>query len=334
MPGDDEAVAGGAVYLPAHGVVVEDPPLTCGGLLFGTLDAERWSLLEANWMVDQEGDRLAQSGRSVAAMPYEGVVDTTSHPAFTDALSRYQRVASTARLVRPGTWVDSWHLAAVARSTQGTNVRMVGSERPRLWGAVFGEPQKLRGRRREYGDRVECRPNQVQWAQGPAYALDQPTVATVEELTVILGEVQAMAPDHGWWTAQRAFDRGNDIFVPRRARMAALFQVIEAPYGKRGEPGLGATVAVTMAMAGADRDEVAGYVEGDLRAIRNHVAHGRGLPDDVEISRDEQTLLELARKGLVHCADWIRGAQDSDGPYAPGPERTLARFRTRLGRDH
>ena len=87
-----------------------------------------------------------------------------------------------------------------------------------------------------------------------------------------------------------------------------------------------------MAMVGADGADVAHYVEGDLRAIRNHVAHGRGLPDDVEISRDEQTLLEFARNGLVHCAGWIRGAHDADGPYPPGPERTLSHFRTRLGR--
>jgi hypothetical protein len=317
-------------------VVVEDPPLDCGGLVFATLDAEAWSLIEANWMVDQESDRLAQGNRPVAALLYEGIVDTTSHPAFGDALSRYQRVVSTGRLVRSGTWVDSWHLAAVARSTQGTNVRMIGTERPRLWGAVFGEPQVIRGRRREYGDRVECRPAQVQWAQGPAYTLDQPTVATIEALTVMLGDVQAMAPEHGWWTAQRAFDRANDIFVPRRARMAALFQVLEAlygPYGKRGEPGLGAAIAVTMAMVGADREEVVGYVESDLRAIRNHVAHGRSLPDDVEISRDEQTVLDFARKGLVHAAAWICGAHDADGPYPPGPERTLSRFRTSLGRE-
>ena len=316
--------------------MVEDPPLECGGLLFGTLDAQTWSLIEANWMVDQEGDRLTSPGRSVAVMPYEGVVDTTGHPAFADALSRYQRVVSTARLVRSGTWVDSRHLAAVARSTEGTNVRMTGSQRPRLWGAVFGEPQVVRGRRREYGDRVEWRPSQVQWPQGPAYALDRSTVAMIEGFTGLLGEVQALAPDHGWWIAQRTFDRANDIFVPRRARMSALFGVLEAlygPYGKRGEPGLGAAIAATMAMVGADPEEIGGYVEGDLHAIRNHLAHGRALPDDVEISRDEQTLLALTRQGLVHCAGWIRGAHDADGPYPPGPERTLSRFRTRLGRD-
>src|SRR4051812_9291726 len=107
MTAGDEAVPGGAVYLPAHGVVVEDAPLEGGGLLFGTLDAERWSLLEANWMVDQESDRLAQPDRSVAVMRYEGVVDTADHPAFAEAFRRYQRVASTGRLAGPGTWVDA-----------------------------------------------------------------------------------------------------------------------------------------------------------------------------------------------------------------------------------
>src|SRR3954447_5585565 len=109
MPVADEPVAGGAVYLPAHGVVVEDAPLECGGLLFGMLDAEAWSLIEAQWMVDQESDSLAAPERPVAVMPYEGEVRTADHPAFTDALGRYQRVVSTARLVRSGTWVDGRH---------------------------------------------------------------------------------------------------------------------------------------------------------------------------------------------------------------------------------
>ena len=330
MPEDERSMDGGVVYLPAHGVVVVDPPLEAGGLLFGSLEAQEWSLIEANWMVDQESDRLAQRPRTVAMMPYAGVVESTSHPAFADALGRYQRVASTARLVASGTWVDSWHLAAVANNSVGTNIRMVGSGRPRLWGAVFGEPQVRRGRRRESGDRIEWRPIQVQWPQGPAYELNQSCVDMIDDFVGILGDVQTMAPDHGWWTAQRAFDRGNDIFVPRRARMGALFQVVEAlygSYGRRGENGLGAAIAVTMAIAGADPAEVIDYVEGDLRAIRNHVAHGRDLPDDAEIERDEATLLDLVRNGLVHSMGWIRGSHDPDGRYPPGPARTLSRFR-------
>jgi hypothetical protein len=325
------------VYLPAHGVVLEaESPAQCGGLLFATLDGDAWSLLEAGWMVDQEADRPAHAGRTFAVMPYEGEVDAADHPAFADALGRYQRVASTARLVRAGTWVDGRHLAAVARSSTGANVRIVGTERPRLWSAVFGDARVIRGRRREFGDRVECRPAQIGWPQGPAYTLDPGTLATIEDVAELLGELQRLAPDHGWWAAQQAFDRGNDIFVPRRARMAAQFRVLEAlygPYGRRGEPGLGAVVAATMAEVGADRDEIAGYVEGGLRAIRNHVAHGRALPDDAEIARDEQTLLDLVRRGLVHSAAWICGGHAPDGPRPPGPERTLARFRAWLGRD-
>jgi hypothetical protein len=322
MSGTDGASPDGVVYLPAHGVGVVEPGLVCGGLVFTTLDANEWSLIETNWMVDQESDRPAQSERAVALMPYQGEVRTTDHPAFTDALARFQRVASTARLVRSGTWIDGRHLAVVARSQKGTNVRMVGSSRPRLWGAAFGDRQVLRGRRREFGDRVECRPAQVVWPQGPEYTLDRATVEMIEEVSELLGEMQAMAPDHAWWAAQRGFDRGNDIFLPRRARMTALFQLLEmlyGPYRPRGEAGLGAAITAVGKLVDADPDEVVEYVEGDLRAIRNHVAHGRPLPDDVELARDEQTLLAFARTGLLYSAAWIGGRNDPDGPTHRGP---------------
>jgi hypothetical protein len=326
----DESSPDGVIYLPTHGVAIVEPSIVCGGLVFTSLDAEQWSLIEANWMVDQESDRSAQTARSVALMPYTGELRTTEDPAFTDALTRYQRVASTARLVRTGTWIDSRHIAAVARNQDGTNVRMVGSNRPRLWGAAFGDPQVGRGRRRDFGDRVEWRPIQVVWPQGPEYPLDLATAETIEDLSELLGELQAMAPNHVWWGAQRAFDRGNDIFLPRRARMAALFQVLEmlyGPYRPRGEPGLGAAIAALGKVVGGDLGGVIDYVEGDMRALRNHVAHGRPLPDDVEISRDEQTLLKFARTGLVYSAAWMGGRHDPDGLYPPGSERTFARFR-------
>jgi len=304
-------------------------------LTFVTLDQGEWSLLEASWMVDQEPDRSVQRERTFAVAGYDGTVDSLSHPVFTAVLGAYQRVASAARLIEAGTWIDARHLAAVARGFDGFNVRMAGTERPRLWGAVFGAPQTMRARRREFNNRVECRPAQFHMPHGPAYTLDDDHARTIEGIIGVLGQLQHIAPDHSWWAVQRTFDRGNDIFVSRRARLATLFEALETiygPYGTRGEPGLGHIVAVTGEQLGANPQEVITYVEGDLRDIRNDMAHGRALTSDVELARDEQTLIGFVRDGLRHSLDWIRGAHQPEGPYAPGPERTLPRFRRWLGR--
>lgn len=328
--------AGGAVFIPVHGVALEGDRIPCHGLLFLRLDGQAWSLLEATWMRDQELDDWTSRERVFAVFPFTGEVHARHDAAFQAALAAYGAVVSAARLTAAGTWLDPWHVAAVARTANGTNVRLVGSERPRLWSAVFGEPRKVRGRRREWGDRVECRPVQHHLPHGPAYGLDAARAQLIERVIATLAELRALAPQHAWWMAHRAFERGHDLFLPRRQRLTALLGAFEALFGsfrrEPGDPGLGAAVATLLERAGWDAHEPARYVETVLRPARNQLAHGSDHASTLDLAGVEENLTDLLRTGLAFASAWIRGLHQPDGPLPPGPARTLTAFQRWLGR--
>lgn len=326
----------GAVFIPTHGVELEGDRILCHGLVFLRLDGQTWSTLEANWMRDQELDDWTSRDRVFAVHAYTGEVLDRHAPAFSAALAAYGEVVSAARLTAPGTWIDAEHVAAVARSNNGINVRLVGSERPRLWSAVFGEPRKVRGRRREWGDRVECRPVQYHLPHGPAYALDAERAQLIERVIASRNELLALAPHHGWWPAHRAFERGHDLFLPRRQRLTALFAAFEAVFGpfrrEPKDPGIGAAVATLLERTGWETSEPARYVETVLRPARNQLAHGSDHAATIDFAAVEENLNDILRSGLGYASAWIRGRQQADGPLPPGPARSLAEFQRFLGR--
>lgn len=339
MPADDPrpaAAEGGFIFIPAHGVSLEGPQVTCHGLQFVRLDGPTWSKLEALWMRDQELDPWMMRERVFAVMPYSGDARSGNDAAFARALAAYQGVVTAARLLAPGTWMDAGHVAVVARSHHGENVRMVGSGRPRLWTAVFGEPRKVLGRRREWGARVECRPLQWHLPHGPAFTLDGAVARHIEGQIAVLDRLRSLAPNHGWWVAQRAYERGHDLFVPRRLRLTALFGAFEALYGpfrrEPDDPGVGAAVATTLERAQWEAASPAAYVEKNLRSARNRLAHGSDLAQPMDFAAVEENLIDLLRVGLAFSSAWIRGAQQPDGPLPPGPARTLLEFQRWLGR--
>jgi hypothetical protein len=342
MSADDNRAAapdpksGGIVFLPLHGVQLAGNQVPCHGLLFLRVDGQTWSHLEALWMRDQELDLWLDRERVFAALPYEGEVRDRGDPAFATALAAYGEIVAAARSIAPGTWIDPEHIAAVAQGANGTNVRVVGSGRPRLWASVFGEPLKVRGRRREWGDRVECQPVQYHLPHGPAYAFDADRAQSIERFIAALAELRALAPHHGWWMAHRAFQRGHDLFLPRRLRLTALFAAFEALFGpfrrEPNDPGIGAAVATLLERAGWEAQEPEVYVEKALRRVRNRLAHGSDIGAPIDFAAVEENLTDLLRTGLAFSSAWIRGAQQPDGPIAPGPARTLTEFQRWLGR--
>jgi hypothetical protein len=342
MPGDDPtgpappSKPGGIIFLPAHGLQMEGSQVPCHGLHFLRVDGRTWSMLEALWMRDQELDLWLERERVFAALPYEGEMRGRNDHGFQQAFAAYGEIVAAARLVAPGVWIDPEHIAAVARGNDGTNVRVVGSGRPRLWAAVFGEPLRVRGRRREWGQRVECRPVQVHLPHGPACTFDSDRAQRIERTIAVLTELRSIAPHHGWWVAHRAFQRGHDLFLPRRLRLTALFAAFEALFGpfrrERNDPGIGAGVATMLDRAGWEAQEPARYVEGTLRQARNRLAHGSDIGVAIDFASVEENLTDLLRAGLAFCSAWIRGVQKADGPLPPGPARTLVEFQRWLGR--
>lgn len=342
MPADDAPGSapakrsGGIIFLPAHGLQLEGNQVPCHGLHFVRVDGQTWSMLEALWMRDQELDVWFERERIFAVLPYEGEVTNRGDEAFSRAYTAYGEVVAAARLVAPGVWIDPEHVAAVARGHDSTNVRVVGSGRPRMWAAVFGEPLKVRGRRREWGQRVECRPLQYHLPHGPSYAFDAERAQRIERTIAVLTELRTLAPHHGWWVAHRAFQRGHDLFLPRRLRLTALFAAFEALFGPfrrdRHDPGLGAAVATLLERAGWEAQDPARYVETALRQARNRLAHGSDLGVAIDFASVEENLTDLLRVGLGFCSAWVRGVHQADGPIAPGPARTLTEFQRWLGR--
>jgi hypothetical protein len=342
MAGDDtsasasEPKAGGIVYIPAHGLQLDGDQVPCHGLHFLRVDGRTWSTLEALWMRDQELDIWLNRERIFAAMPYAGEVRDRGDAGFNAAFSAYGTIVTAARLVASGVWIDPQHIAAVARGNDGTNLRVVGSGRPRLWAAVFGEPLKVLGRRREWRERVECRPLQYHLPHGPAYAFDAERAQHIERCIAVLSELRKLAPYHGWWIAHRAFQRGHDLFVPRRLRLAALFGAFEALFGpfrrEKNDAGVGAAVATLLERSGWETQEPARYVEKELRQARNRLAHGSDLGVPIDFASVEENLIDILRAGLAFCSAWIRGVQQPDGPLAPGAARSLTEFQRWLGR--
>ncbi|WP_414664808.1 hypothetical protein [Horticoccus sp. 23ND18S-11] len=328
--------AGGIVFIPTHGVELSGGRVPCHGLIFLRLDGQTWSNLEALWMRDQELDVWLNRERTFAAMPYTGEVRDQGNDAFARALAAYGDIVSAARLTASGVWIDPLHVAAVARSNDGTNVRLVGTGRPRLWAAVFGDALAVRGRQRKWGARVECRPAQEHLPHGPAYPLDLERAQRIERGIAMLAELRALVPHHAWWVAHRAFERGHDLFQPRRVRLTALFGGFEALFGsfrrERGDPGVGAAVATLLTRAGWEATDPAAYVEQTLRRTRNRLAHGSDLAEPIDFANIEENLLNLMRAGLGFASAWIRGLHAPDVLPAPGPARTLAAFQRWLGR--
>ena len=343
MPADNTASgatadrpADGAVFLPAHALHIQEDRLTCNGLLFVRVDGQTWSSIEALWMRDQELDIWLGHERVFAVMPYKGDASSGGEAVFMPAFAAYSAIVAAARLNGAGVWIDAAHLAAVARGADGVNLRLAGSGRPRLWAAVFGEPLKVRSRRRELRDRVECRPTQFHLPHGSAYTMDAERSRKIEGSITVLAQLHELAPHHGWWIAHRAFQRGHDIFRPRRLRLTALFSAFEAVFGpfrrEAGDPGIGAAVAITFSRAGLEVRDTAAYVERALRQARNRLAHGSDLALAIDFAAVEENLLDLLRVGLTFSSAWIRGMQQPDGPIAPGVGRTLFAFQRWLGR--
>jgi len=323
-------VDGGTVYLPAHALRLAAERIACHGLLFARVDGEQWSAIESLWMTDQELDLWRGVERVFAVMPYAEDASTESSTIFGRAFAAYGAIVEAARLVAPGTWIDTVHLVPVAAGNNGFNVRLTGPERPRLWAAVFGDPLKVHGRRRAWRNRVECRPLQYHLPHGPAFLLDESRARIIETVIGNLDNLRKLAPDHGWWFANRAYQRAHDLFLPRRHRLTALFGVLEAIYGPfRREPcdaGLGVAVVAALERAGRDTSNLSAYVERELRQARNRLAHGSDLAVSIDFASVEANLLEIVRTGLNQSLDWICGCKDSEAP------RTLGAFQLTIGR--
>lgn len=327
---------GGNIFLPVHALQLEEEQVPCHGLLFARVDGQTWSMLESLWMRDQEMDIWMNQERVFAITSFSGEIKSVQDPAFTQALEAYAAIVAAARLVAPGVWIDVQHIAPVARANNGINVRVVGSGRPRLWASVFGDALKVRGRRREWARRVECRPLQYHLPHGPAYMMNASRARNIESTITVLGELQALAPNHAWWIAHRSFQRGHDLFLPRRLRLAALFGAFEAIFGpfhrEKGDAGIGVAVQTVLERAGWDAREPAAYVEKTLRPARNRLAHGSDVAMPMDFAAVETNLLDLLRAGLAFASAWIRGMQQPDGPIAPGPARSLIEFQRWIGR--
>jgi hypothetical protein len=319
-----------------HGLHLEEERVDCNGLSFVRVDGQTWSLIEGLWMRDQELDAWSDLERIFAVMQYEGEVGPDNEAIFAKIFASYSAVVTAARLLAPGVWLDAWHVAPVARGDNGFNVRLVSSERPRLWASVFGEPLKVRGRRRELRDRVECRPLQYHLPHGPAYMMNFDRARKIELRIAELAELGELAPQHAWWIAHRAFQHGHDIFIPRRRRLTVLFTAFEAIFGQfRGEakdPGIGAAVARMLEHCGQETRDSEAYVEKELRRVRNRLAHGSDLRTGTDFAAVEESLLSFLRLGLACSSAWIRGIQQPDGPIAPGAGRSMIAFQCWLGR--
>jgi hypothetical protein len=331
-----EPEPGGNIFLPVHALHLEEDQVPCNGLIFARVDGQTWSMLEALWMRDQEMDIWLNQERVFATMPFVGDIGATQHAAFAEAFDAYEAIVTAARLIAPGVWIDARHITAVARANDGTNVRVVGSGRPRLWASVFGDPLKVRGRRREWQDRVECRPLQYHLPHGPAYLMNVNRAGHIESTITVLGEQRALAPNHAWWIAHRSFQRGHDLFLPRRLRLMELFGAFEALFGpfhrEKGDPGIGVAVQTMLTRAGWEVEDPVTYVEKTLRRARNRLAHGSDLAVPMDFASVETNLLDILRSGLAFASAWIRGKQQPDGPIAPGPARTLIEFQRWISR--
>jgi hypothetical protein len=322
---------GGNIFLPVHALRFEGEPIHCNGLLLARLDGKTWSMLESLQIRDQEMDDWLSRERVFAIMPFAG-----EDPAFALAFDAYTAIVTAARLLAPGVWIDADHIVPVARLNESINMRIVDSGRPRLWASVFGNALKVRGRRREGKGRVECRPLQYHLPHGPAYMMNVDRAADIESTITVLGELQALAPNHAWWIAHRSFQRGHDLFLPRRLRLMALFGAFETIFGpfhrEKGDPGIGIAVQTMLTRAGLKAQTPATYVEKTLRPARNRLAHGSDLTMPMDFELVETNLLNLLRAGFTFASAWIRGQQQPNGPIAPGPARTLIEFQRWIGR--
>jgi hypothetical protein len=331
-----EPEPGGNIFLPVHALQLEEDRVNCHGLTFARVDGQTWSTLESLWMRDQEMDIWLNQERVFAIMPFTEEIKTVHDPAFAHAFEAYAAIVTAARLVAPGVWIDAQHIAPVARTNNGINARVVSSDRPRLWASVFGDALKVRGRCREWGARVECRPLQYHLPHGPAYLMNVNRAANIESTITVLGELQALAPNHAWWIAHRSFQRGHDLFLSRRLRLTALFGAFEAIFGpfhrEKGDPGIGVAVKTVLDRAGWEAEDPVTYVEKTLRPARNRLAHGSDVAMPMDFASVETNLLDLLRSGLAFASAWIRGLQQPDGPIAPGPARTLIEFQRWSGR--
>ncbi len=331
-----EPAPGGRIFLPAHALHLEGERVYCNGLWFVRVDGETWSMLESLRVRDQELDDWVGRERIFAVAQYEGVAATAQEAIFAPALAAYSALVAGARLIASGTWIDATHLAPVARGADGFNLRLTGVARPRLWAAVFGEPQAVRGRRREWQDRVECRPFQYHLPHGPGYILNADRARDIEVNIAALQQLRELAPHHEWWAAHRAFQRGHDLFVPRRLRLTSLFSAFETLFGpfhrRTGDPGVGAAVAAALESVGAAVPGATIYVEKTMRQARNRLAHGSDVAVPLDWGAVEGSVLGLLRAGLNVSLEWIRGRRGPESALAPGGERSLIAFQRTLGR--
>ncbi len=317
-----EPELGGNIFLPAHALQLEQERVPCHGLTFVRVDGETWSMIESLWMRDQEMDIWRNQERVFAIMPFVGDVKASQHAAFAQAFDAYAAIVTAARLIAPGVWIDARHIAPVARANDGINVRLTGADRPRLWASVFGDPLKVRGRCREWGGRVECRPLQYHLPHGPAYLMNANRAANIESTIAVLGELQALAPNHGWWIAHGSFQRGHDLFLTRRLRLTALFGAFEALFGpfrrEKRDPGIGVAVQTALTRAQWETVDLATYVDQTLRPARNRLAHGSdvGSADGSCVGGNEPPRSPARRpRARLRVDPWQATTRWSDRPW-------------------
>jgi hypothetical protein len=317
----------GVVYVPVHGLVCAHEAFDFAGLSFRRVPPDAWRMLEPNWIADQYADRYAAAPRIFVVAEIEAEQGALlTDESLVPIKQRYTAFVTAARLAARGALVD-WHRVCPVLRIGSQNQRLAGAFRNRLWGAMFEEPRMGRGRRREFGDRVEWRPPQALFPHELPYELTDDVVELIAPWLHDLERLRATADGARVLRLIRDFERAQDPLFHARARLLCVLAAFEALFGsfmrEDRDVGVGVAVSRVLQRAGIEPNDSASYVESILREERNRLAHGADVKRPLDIARMTAELSALLRIGLTIVCKWIIEAP-------PGERRTVQMFRRDL----
>ena len=316
---------GGALFVPTHGLESSEDDISVAGLRFVRLNFYQWDMIEKLWVRDVYGDFFRARPKFYCLFAFD--VDEGMPPANIQELTKpfldeFERFVLAARIVQPDVLVNAHRIAHVARIGM-QNFRTVGLGRFRLYTTAFGEPMVLPAKSRKFGEREELLPPRVIQPIGRAYTIGEETIAGIEQTLALYKNCLALGADMAIGVVLRNFTVGHDIFLHRRQRMLCLIRAHEACFGPfnrpQKKPVLGRRIAKAFELFRSSRADIEMLVEGNLRAVRNALAHGGDGRQPLDFAAAEVLLSDALRVGLRPL---LRLALQNTkaGPFSQTPE--------------
>lgn len=335
----------GAVFVPLPGLVSPQDSLRIDSVSLIRMPLLSWRLLEPNRVVDFYSEFYAAMPRFYLAWPFEsqdGEIPDEIELILEAAFSWLDSFLLALRLSAPGILIDPSRLVFHMR-TAGINVRPVETGRYRMYTTIMGASDViLPPKRRKLGDREHHYPERLLPTAGPAYELGPDLQPTVEANLGLVKAYRSGTENPGVEIAVRNFSKGHDILLQLSQRLICLFTALETVFGRfeilQEGVGLGRRIAAACTLTGMDSSAVEARVEGELRRVRNALAHGAQGRRQLDYFAAEVFCGEVLRVGLPMLLRMALAGRDrlqeiaalSDGEEAFAPPAALQSALTRL----